>query len=206
MIHGTIGGYQAGCREACCRRAKRVDRVMRERAIAAGHAFQVPAERSVRKVRALACLGWSAAHVARLLGITQQSMSRLLARSTIRSTTAQRIDAAYARLEMRIPSDTEWTRRTKNAALKAGWLPPLAYDDIDAGIVAQVDGTSGYSHDRLDLDLVEVAMQYHDFSLKFSPVEKTEIVRRWMASGRSERSLCALTGWRAGRYTHQEAS
>ena len=63
-----------------------------------------------------------------------------------------------------------------------------------------VVGDTGYSHDRLDLDVVEHALQYHDFSLRLSPREKSEIVRRWLRAGRSERLLCQLTGWREGRY------
>lgn len=198
--HGTIGRYQAGCREACCRRAKKADRIERERLIAAGHAFSVPCDRSRRKVRALAALGWGFNEVGARMSITQQAISRILLRDTIRATTAERIDEVYRDLEMAIPPDNIYTRRTKNKAAREGWLPPLAYDDIDAGIVATLAGESGYSHDRLDLDLVEDVMQYHDFDVKLSPREKAEVVHRWTKDGRSERSLCALTGWREGRY------
>jgi hypothetical protein len=142
------------------------------------------------------------------MGITQQAISRILARDTIRATTAERIDRAYDALEMQIPADDIYTRRTKSLAKRRGWLPPLAYDDIDAGIVADVEVSKGLNHDHVDEFMVDQALQYHDFSLRFTRAEKEEIVRRWKADGRSERSLCALTGWREGRYskptTHQE--
>lgn len=206
MKHGEVAGYQAGCREECCGRAKSRDRKRRELAIHRGHSFTVPCERSRRKVQALAALGWPASAVAHHIGVTQQAMSRILARDTIRSTTAERIDRAYALLEMRIPEDTMWSRRTKNAAQRAGWLPPLAWEDIDAGVLADVAPAEGpRSYDRLDLEEVEYALQYHDFTRWLSPLEKTEIVRQWTATGRSERSLCALTGWRPGRYSPTRA-
>lgn len=198
--HGTPARYQAGCRAACCRRAKKADRIERERLIASGHEFQVPCDRSRRKVRALMALGHSPTRVAERMGITQQAISRILARDTIRATTAERIDRAYDALEMQIPADTIYTRRTKGIAAKAGWLPPLAYDDIDAGIVADVEVSQGMNHDHIDEFMVDQALQYHDFSLRFTRAEKEEIVRRWIRSGRSERSLCQLTGWREGRY------
>jgi hypothetical protein len=79
------------------------------------------------------------------------------------------------------------------------WLPPLAWEDIDAGVLAEVE-REPYTDDRYDEDLVDYVMQYHDFSVRLSPVEKSEIVRRWTRSVGSERSLCQLTGWRPGRY------
>lgn len=211
MRHGEPAGYQAGCREQCCLVAKAREAKQRRLLVARGHEFQVDCARSRRKVQALAAMGWSAKHVGALLGITQQAMSRILARDTIRATTAERIDRAYDALEMKVPPDDEWTRRTKNRARKEGWQPPLAWDDIDAGILAGgLSAESVYTHQRLDLDEVEYALQYHDFSRRLSPLEKAEIVRRWKRDGRSERSLCQLTGWREGRYrtttpTTQEA-
>jgi hypothetical protein len=201
MRHGEIAGYQAGCRKPCCRRAKKADRMMRERLIASGHAFQVDCARSRRKMQALAAMGWSWASIARdHLGITQQALSRILARDVIRATTAERIDRAYDALEMAIPEDTIYTRRTKNLARSAKWKPPLAWEDIDAGILADVEVDRAINHDHVDDFMVETALQYHDFTLRFTRAEKSEIVRRWKRSGKSERSLCALTGWREGRY------
>lgn len=202
--HGTVARYQAGCRATCCTEAKAADRRRRELLIKAGHEFQVPSARSIRKIHALMALGWSGRQVADLMHITQQAISRIMARDVIRASTAYRIDRAYDTLEMQIPVDDEWTRRTKNYATKAGWLPPLAYDDIDAGIVAEV-GSNALDHDDIDEIAVENALQYHDFDQRFTRAEKEEIVRRWTRT-RSERSLCALTGWREGRYSRKDAA
>lgn len=181
----------------------------RERDIAAGRPRQVSSAASVRKIDALRALGWSATDVADLLGISQAAISRITLRETIRSSTAARIDAAYRRLEMKIPPDTPWTRRNKNAALARGCKPPLAWEDIDAGILAVTEAPRGrVPRDRFDEHEIDHMLQYGEWRHPLSPLEKTEVVRRWLADGRSERSLCKLTGWREGRYTptHQEAS
>lgn len=197
--HGEPAGYQAGCRETCCRAAKAREAKQRRIAVDRGQVYQVPCDRSRRKVQALMAQGWSAKAVATRIGVTQQAISRIMARDTIRVTTEARIDEAYLALEMRIPPDNEWTRRTKNAARKAGWLPPLAYEDIDAGVVAVVESPTSI-RDRFDLEEVDAFLQYGDWKRPLSKHEKAEVVRRWVLDGRSEAELCRLTGWRPGRY------
>lgn len=199
--HGTLARAKHGpCDCVPCRRAVKAYDIQRTRLLEQGIRLTIPCDRSRRKVRALAVLGWSAADIGKRLGITQQAMSRILLRDRIRSATAERIDRVYDELEMKIPEDNEYTRRTKNAARKAGWLPPLAYDDIDAGILAETVTDRIYGHDRFDLEVIDYVMQYHDFAVKMSPVEKSEVVRRWKRNGGSERQLCILTGWKEGRY------
>lgn len=172
---------------------------------------KVSVEPTRRKVQALCALGWSATDVAHTLGITQQSMSKILNRpDQIYRSTALRIDAVYTSWEMSIPPDTPWTRRNRTTALKKGWLPPLAWEDIEAGIIAdQGVSRTRIPPDRLDLVEVDTFLQYRDWKRPLSQSEKIEVVRRWLADGRSEASLCRLTGWRQGRYskpiTHQEA-
>lgn len=208
--HGSPAGYQAGCRDQCCAMAKFRESKLRRQAIARGHTYQVPCDRSRRKVRALMALGWPASEIGHRIGVSQQAISRILARDTIRATTAAWIDEVYTSLEMKIPEDTIYTRRTKNAARKAGWPPPLAYDDIDAGILADQGQPerSAVPPDRLDE--VEIERLFSgDWGRRLSRREKTEAMRRWIAGGRSEASLCLLTGWGTGRYhrvTHQEES
>ena len=208
--HGTLTRARSCSCTDCVREQTRYVKFWRSRR-AQGVRFRVPVEPSLRKVRALQRLGHTRASIAAAIGTSPQSLSNTLGRAMIKGRTEVKIEEAFQRLEMVIPPDTRETRRTRREAEAAGWLPPLAYDDIHQGIVAQVRGESGYSHARLDLDLVEDVMQYHDFTVKLSPREKAEVVHRWVANGRSERSLCQLTGWREGRYRRnptnaQEAS
>lgn len=212
--HGSPAGYTQGCREACCRRAKKNDRLERERMMAAGHEFSIPRERVVRKIHALMAMGWTSTLIGEVMGQSGQSVMQFtrLAKDTCFAAVAERYDAAYRALEMKVPPDDIYTRRMKNKARKAGWLPPLAWEDIDAGVLATADETTGRPFlDRFDEDEIDYVLQYHDFTRRLSKFEKAEVVRRWLADGRSERSLCALTGWREGRYrdprpTNQEAA
>ena len=204
MKHGTLTAARSCRCDACTAEQTRYVKFWRLRR-AQGVRFKVPVEPSLRKVRALQRLGHTRASIAAEVGTSPQSFSNTLGRALIKGATEVRIEEAYRRLEMVIPADTRESRRTRKEAEAAGWLPPLAYDDIHEGVVAVLAGESGYSHDRLDLDLVEDVMQHHDFTVKLSPREKAEVVHRWVANGRSERSLCALTGWREGRYRRETA-
>lgn len=211
MRHGTLTAARECKCPPCNAEQARYKRFWRRRR-AAGVSVKVSVEPSLRKVRALNRLGHTRASIAAEMGTSPQSLSNLLGRSLVKARTEARIEEVYQRLEMRIPPDTRESRRTRAEAEKAGWPAPMAYDDIQAGILAGgLAAESVYTHSRFDEDEIEYAMQYHDFTRKLSPAEKSEIVRRWTADGRSERSLCQLTGWREGRYrvprpTHQEAS
>lgn len=149
-----------------------------------------------RRLQALIAVGWSAGDVAARLGITQQAMSKVLHRDTwIHRSTADRVARIYRELEGTQPPDTPWTRRNLARARREGWLPPSAYVDIDTGEIVQ----SSIDRDRLSLEEVDYMLDGH-WRHPLSLREKTEVLRRWMAAGRSEASLCRLTGWRAGRY------
>lgn len=202
--HGSPAGYTQGCRERCCRLAKKSDRMERERAEAMGHEFQVPRERIVRKLRALHAVGWTSVDIGREIGVSGQAVNQVLTRpnATMWASVAVRYDEAYRRLEMRTPADTVYSRRSANKARAAGAVPPLAYDDIDAGVLAPKAERvrSTWDRDRFDEVVIDTVMRYHDFSIRLTPLEKSEVVRRWLRNVGSERALCALTGWREGRY------
>jgi transcriptional regulator with XRE-family HTH domain len=76
--------------------------------------------------------------LAQRLGVTQQSVNNLakIPQAYVRRSTAERIAALYDELSMQLPDESTPTGR-KNAsyartvARKRGWLPPLAWDDID---------------------------------------------------------------------------
>lgn len=202
MKHGTLTmATTGGCHDDCCRpiatRYKKLYRLRKQRGIRA----TVPVEPSLRKVQALQRLGHSRARIAAAIGTSPSSLTNILNRQRIKAVTAAKIEAVFRRMEMTVPPDDRWTKRTRREATEAGWPPPLAWDDIEAGVLAEQGRPEPvYTHDRLDLEEVEYALQYHDFARKLSPLEKSEIVRRWTRDGRSEASLCRLTGWREGRY------
>lgn len=213
MRHGTATMATTGrcscrpCRDAQTRYVKHW-RLARER----GHTFMVPSEPTRRKIRALARLGHTFTDVAREAGYAgPAAITNLMTHDVIRAKTEVRLEEAYRRLEMVVPPTTPERAKVQRRAVAEGWLAPLAYDDIQAGIVAETEVVAAVPHNRFDLDEVETFLQYGDWKRRLSRLEKIEVVRRWTREGRSEASLCRLTGWKEGRYrftdtTHQEAS
>jgi len=192
----TYGCSCESCRKAQTRYVKGW-RLARSR----GVEFVVDSAPTRRKVQALQAMGHSLKVIADEIGITRAALGNMLKNDRIRPATAARVDSAYRALEMKIPPDNRWTRRIKREA--SGWPPPLAWEDIDAGILAEAPPLESLQG-RLDFVEIEYALQYNDFSRPLSPLEKAEIVRLWTRSGRSEASLCTLTGWRPGRYSSNE--
>jgi hypothetical protein len=84
---------------------------------------------TVRRVRALIALGWSPASIGAEVGLSGPRIHGLatVPRSYVLQMTADRVAAVYSRLCMTPGTSL----RSKNAAKRNGWVPPLAWDDID---------------------------------------------------------------------------
>lgn len=138
--HGQLGGYKAGCRQQCCRDA--INRYNQGRKLTlTRHQIPTllhPAQGTRRRIQALAALGWSLAALQPHTGtcatylrrITRGEITRVEARTVLR------IRTAYDALSM-LPPPTGTARekqsvtRTLRLAAIRGWVPPLAWDDID---------------------------------------------------------------------------
>lgn len=80
---------------------------------------------SRRRLRALARIGWTYRHVAAASGLVCRQLDELARQQWITQANADRISRAYEQLSMQPgPSDITATR-----AARAGWAPPLAWDD-----------------------------------------------------------------------------
>lgn len=200
--HGTLT-MATYCHCEACRAAHTRYRKFWVHARSRGHRFTVPAAPTHRKIQALSRLGWTFADIAYHAGFAGPAAIRnLLDQEIIRSTTEVRFEETYRLLEMQVPVMNRWRARAQNRAISEGWLAPLAYDDIQEGIVAEVDReTASVPRDRFDLHEVEHMLQHGVWDHPLSPLEKAEVVRRWTSWGRTKASLCDLTGWRPGRYS-----
>ena len=127
--HGTLTGYRYGCRDICCTRARKRDRVHRDR----GEGKLVSSEATHRKIRSLMALGWTILAQAEYLGVHKTVIAGILRKDKMRQATVDRFDAMYRELHMKLPPDTRDTTRVRNYARRQGWLPPLAWEDIDTG-------------------------------------------------------------------------
>lgn len=197
----TTGGCSCGpCRSAQTRYVKQW-RLARQR----GHQFKVDAAPTHRKIRALNAIGVTNAAIATEAGYASAAaVSNILGEETILARTEVRLEQAYRRLEMTIVPPSRNATRLRNQAKREGWPPPLAYDDIHNNVLAdQRPAQLTAPRDRFDPLEVEYVLQYSDWEharRRLSPLEKIEVVRLWVASGRPEAELCRLTGWREGRY------
>lgn len=87
----------------------------------------VPAIGTHRRIQALAVAGHSLAFIGAELGITQQAVSSLLRRDVVWADSAVKIAELFDRLQM-IPGPSSRARRW---ALRRGWAPAFAFDDLD---------------------------------------------------------------------------
>ena len=212
--HGTQAGYRAHHRdgeEACdaCKRGAAANQARYDLARLRGEALTVDSTGTRRRIQALHAIGWTWAALAPELGITRSGVG-LLARDrnqTSYASTAQRVAEVYERLCMVTPVGSAAKRARTNAA-RQGWLPPLAWNDIDdpaeqPAKVIRRDWHKGPGVDDVDEVVVErlLALQ----RVKATPAEKHEAMRRWLAAGNTEKALCEAHGWRMGRYTRERS-
>lgn len=199
MKHGKESTYNhQGCRCFPCSEAKRRADKRRNIQAARGIPRKVDRAPSIRKIQALCAIGWPLQELAREMGRSKNYLTKTLCeKGDLMLANAQAVDALYRRLEAQPgPSNSARVR-----ARSKGWVPPLGWDDIESGILwVEPKRPSRPFLDRFDEEEIEYVLQYHDFTRPLNKFEKAEIVRRWIADGRSERSLCRLTGWREGRY------
>lgn len=131
--HGTTAGHQAHlkAREPACpscvaakTRYEKVRELYGPR--------MVPAIGVRRRIRALMALGHSGADIGRQLGITYQAVHKLEhgTSPTVLAATDANVRRVYAAMSMTLPPGPHGSR-TRNRALRLGYAPPLAWDDVD---------------------------------------------------------------------------
>lgn len=202
--HGTLAGHAAGCRDTCCGDAKRRYDKRRKWEALQGLARLVPSLGTRRRVRALQALGYSVPAIASEASLPAKTVLDLCYRSDrVRAETANAIAATYERLCM-TPATGPYSNRSRLCAQRKGWAPPLAWDDID-NPDERPSRPGSRSHHRphtwIDPVVVERVLA-GDTTVHASKAERTEVCRRWVESGRSLKSLEALTGWAAVQYFH----
>lgn len=164
-------------------------------------------------LRALVALGWSQAKLAQRIGVLPTNLGPVIGTSTqggprraeglrtLSRGTVDKVEALFAELCMTLPPETNQRERisasrARRYAKDRGWLPPLALGDLAAD-------------DELETaDVDEVAIQRRmggDRRVALSQVERIELVRRWIDSGRPMAELERVTGINSHRYA-KEAS
>lgn len=210
--HGTTRGFHAGCRCAPCRRARsRYEKESRLIRIQGGRR-SVPAIGAQRRIQGLMRLGWSSTDIAKAAGWSNRNyVLRVIngqkgkPTTWLEARTDNTIREVFERMAMKLPEMTPIRARTRSLAAKKGYLPPLAWDDIDNPNERPVGVTNDHrAKDTIDPIVVERFLA-RDITpgLWATLAEKREIVRRW-DGGANE--LERLTGWNYQRYAEQDGA
>lgn len=157
----------------------------------------VPSLGATRRVRALMANGWRHQDITEFIGRASHHLAA--GRHPRMPALDWRIVAAtYDKL-----SDTNGgSRRTLLRAQKAGFPPPLAWDDIDD----PNETPSGWKYAprkiqlNEDFDPVVVMRLLEGDRVPSTAAERAEALAQWVADGGSESELCRWHGWRPGRY------
>lgn len=200
--HGTNAGYRAhflpdaGAPCGPCRDAHaNYHRHRRSRLyLASLDVLTVDALGTARRIQALQALGWTLGRIAAESGYPPKPafMHNITKKPRVRHDTAQRIAAAYERM-----SGTPGpSRAARLHAQRNGWPPPLAWDDIDND-----ERPVEVNHEtKSEIDPVVVERLLSGRQVETTAAEKAEVVRRWVAQGRSLAELERFTGWNTNRY------
>lgn len=153
-------------------------------------AGQINARGPRRRLQALSAIGHSldAISLTSGVGFTTLAMIRASETERVKACVASKIAAAYGRLEM-VPGANSRVRREARAK---GWLPPLAWMDIDDPN-ERPDLTI---RDHLPDPVVVDRILAGDFTIKPTRSERYEVIARWPGSdGELERR----SGWNVAR-------
>lgn len=169
-----------------------------------------------RRLQALLRLGWSVDRLAGDLGRTSRRLERTLTCQQVTVATAQRVSDVYETLSSRPPAEDNPAQRasadaSRERAISAGWLAPLAWDDIDndpdpgpgppgspcSGALNATPGTCRLSAtpaptddiDDVDEVAVERAMAGALPVFDLNAAEVDEVVRRLTGRGHSLREI-----------------
>jgi len=210
--HGTVAGYRAGCRLECCRRGiaryNEAQRLRRYRGLPTSTLR--PALGTQRRVQALVALGWSIRQIGLRIDLDPAFLRTVLSSNgRVAASTADRVAALYEELSMSLPpeltkGERQGATRARNHARTRGWLPPLAWDDIDrdeapAAKVAKTCAVDEVAVQRALSGDVAVARSLNVH-------ERRDLTRRWIAAGHGANELARLTGWKVERYYARDAA
>lgn len=164
---------------------------------------------TMRRLQALHALGYTWRSLSIETGYSLTGLKSVVYGkwTVIEARNAESVRLAYERLSMRLPTSDDPHGKSaigaaRNSARARGWMPPLAWDDIDrdeAPMTGQHDGHDPVVVDRIlagDMSLARVATK----------AEKIAVVSRWRAEGRTLNELERLSGWQARRYIEEEVA
>jgi hypothetical protein len=172
---------------------------------------RVDATGTRRRLQALIANGWPTELLAAELGRRPTSLYRSMTGPSVTARTAQDVTTLYSRLENARPPRATGEQRAAAEAAQAhaaaqGWLPPLAWDNIDTDMTPpstpEVPGM-----DAMDEIAVERALAGdHINYASLTSAEQHEVIRRLSARGTSIRDIAAQLGTTKRTVSRRRAS
>lgn len=135
--HGTVAGYNAHRRNAVepceeCRRAMATYGARLAWDHMNGRVRKLDATGTARRIQALVYLGYTFGEIGAELGVSHDvARHYAVSRATVRTATAQKVDALYERWSMTPAPESRRAKYARTTAARNGWVPPLAWMDID---------------------------------------------------------------------------
>lgn len=166
----------------------------------------VPAIGTQRRVQALCALGYHMREIDEALGHKWGYVSQLKRYDTVYRSTALAVADLYNRWSAVVPEPTPLRIRQRKIAAARGWAAPLCWDNIDnpreqpKGMLGQQKRRDPDDLDRAVVERLLTGQREPDATR----AERVAAMTRWLAWGRSEKSLCELHGWHDGRYVVRE--
>lgn len=163
---------------------------------AAPTAGQIGATGARRRLQGLAVQGWDLSRLAPITGINDSTLAAIRSGATERVTVRMHdaVVAATEEIGMRVGESAQ----ARQNADRKGWVGLLSWEDVD-----DIDEVPAEIADR-EVDPVVVDRLLAHQQVPSTRAEKVEAMRRWVAMGKSRATLCAIHGWKEGRYVERE--
>lgn len=183
LVYGRRGKQKGACRFI---RADYADRLL---AITPEHitAGLTPSTGTTRRLQALVAIGYSETALAERLGMNVGNLSPLVIgkRDVVLSDTAARVAALYNELSL-TPLIGKRADQARALARRRGWVPPLAWDDIDNDTrPSQAEGNETI------IDEIAVDLAAEGGRVTLTPVERRAVVARLHALRMSDTMIAA---------------
>lgn len=182
----------------------------RDRILSAGRTGLVTPVGLQRRLRALMALGYSAAWLAEEMGTHHETLMNTVnldrAPVYLRADMTARILETYDRLHMTVRPPSRSKTLTLNIARAKGFLPPLAWDDIDNPDEKPYRATRDDAVKPMtEVDHAVIARILDGQKTPANLAEKREAIRTWAAMGKPEGELMRRQGWHQTRYREDVA-
>jgi AraC-like DNA-binding protein len=157
---------------------------------------RVDATGTRRRLQALIATGWTVELLAAEIDRRPKALRRSMTSASVTARTAHEVTSLYERLFNATPPRATSEQRAAADAARAhaaeqGWLPPLAWDNIDTDITP---ATPAAGSQRNDIDEIAVERALAGDRITYDDLttdEQQEVIRRLTARGASIRDIAA---------------